>query len=161
MMKRVWTACALVVGALVATSGAAFAQSVTLTATLTAGEETPIILSGGVGTAEVTVDPVARELTVALRVFNLATGSAAGHIHIGPKGIAGPVVINFPIPTGQVGDLNLRFRLGQTAFVARPEIGINSLDDAIQSIVGGNSYVNIHTAQYPAGEIRGQLAVSQ
>jgi hypothetical protein len=41
--------------------------------------------------------------------------------------------------------------------VARPEIGINTLADALQSIVAGNAYVNIHTSQYPAGEIRGQL----
>ena len=31
--------------------------------------------------------------------------------------------------------------------------------DAIQAIVGGNAYVNIHTSQFPAGEIRGQLSV--
>jgi hypothetical protein len=33
------------------------------------------------------------------------------------------------------------------------------VQDAIQAIVNGNSYVNIHTQQFPAGEIRGQLAV--
>ena len=34
---------------------------------------------------------------------------------------------------------------------------INSMEDAIQAIVNGNSYVNIHTQTFPAGEIRGQL----
>jgi len=33
------------------------------------------------------------------------------------------------------------------------------MQDAIQAILNGNSYVNIHTQQFPAGEIRGQLAV--
>jgi hypothetical protein len=51
----------------------------------------------------------------------------------------------------------LSFRLGSAAFVARPEIGINTMSDLIQAIVGGGAYVNIHTSQYPAGEIRGQL----
>ena len=32
-----------------------------------------------------------------------------------------------------------------------------AVHDAIQAIVHGNSYVNIHTTQNPGGEIRGQL----
>ena len=70
-----------------------------------------------------------------------------------------PLVINFPIPTGRTGDLALGFRVGAAAFVARPEIGINTMADAIQAITLGNAYVNIHTTQYPGGEIRGQLSV--
>lgn len=160
-MKSFWTACALAIGGMLVMVSAAAAQSVTLDATLSGGEEVPILLSGAVGTAEVSVDTVARELTVSLRLFNFPTGTAAGHIHVGPRGVAGPVVINFPIPAGRTGDLTLSFRVGPAAFVPRPEIGILTLDDAIQSIVGGNSYVNIHTSQFPAGEIRGQLTVRQ
>jgi hypothetical protein len=132
-----------------------------MTATLSPGEETPLpgILSGAVGTATVSVDATNQEIAVTLALFNFATGTTAGHIHVGPRGIAGPVVINFPIPTGRTGDLPLTFRVGSAAFVARPEIGINTMTDAIQAIVGGNAYVNIHTSQYPAGEIRGQLSV--
>jgi hypothetical protein len=55
------------------------------------------------------------------------------------------------------------FRLGDTAgvFNARPAIGINTIDDAIQAIVGGNSYVNVHTTQFTGGEIRGQLTIPE
>jgi CHRD domain-containing protein len=134
---------------------------VTMTANLNGGEETPALLTGAVGTATVSVDPVNEEIAVTLSVFNLPTGTTAGHIHIAPRGIAGPVVINFPIPTGRTGDLPLTFRVGSAAFVARPEIGINTMADAIQSIVGGNAYVNVHTSQFPAGEIRGQLVLSK
>jgi hypothetical protein len=55
------------------------------------------------------------------------------------------------------GDLPLSFRLGPAPFVARPEIGINTIRDAIQAIVGGGAYVNIHASQFTAGEIRVQL----
>jgi hypothetical protein len=142
-----------------ATSSSAQSPVVTMTANLNGGEETPALLTGAVGTATVSVDPVNEEIAVTLSVFNLPTGTTAGHIHIAPKGIAGPVVINFPIPTGRTGDLPLTFRVGAAAFVARPEIGINTMADAIQSIVGGNAYVNVHTSQFPAGEIRGQLVL--
>ena len=148
---------AAVAAALLISASPSSAQVVTLSATLNGGEETPALLTGAVGIATVSVDAAAEELAVTLSLFNLPTGTAAGHIHIAPKGVAGPVVINFPIPGGRTGDLALSFRVSTAAFVARPEIGINTLADAIQSIVAGNSYVNIHTSQYPAGEIRGQL----
>jgi hypothetical protein len=141
------------------------AQVVNMTATLSGGEETTAtagvlgILTGAVGTATVAVDATNQELAVTLDLFNFATGTTAGHIHVGPRGVAGPVVLNFPIPTGRTGDLPLTFRLGTAAFVARPEIGIVTMADAIQAIVGGGAYVNIHTSQFPAGEIRGQLTV--
>jgi len=132
----------------------------TLTANLNGGEETPILNTGAVGTAEVIVDAANQEVTVTLRVFNVPTPTTAGHIHIGSAGIAGPVVINFPAAlAGRTGDFAMTFRAGPGQFVARPAIGINTMEDAIQAIVNGNSYVNVHTQQFPAGEIRGQLAV--
>jgi hypothetical protein len=111
-----------------------------------------------VGTAEVSVDRVNREVAVTLNVFNTPTATTAGHIHVGPAGIAGPVVLNFPAGVvGRTGDFAMTFRLGERDFVARPAQGINTMDDIIQAIVNGNAYVNIHTTQNPGGEIRGQL----
>ena len=162
-MKRLLCGAA-VAAALLLSAAPSFAQTgvVTMTANLNGGEEAPTAnLTGAVGIATVSVDPVAEELAVTLALFNFATGTTAGHIHVGPKGLAGPVVINFPIPSGRTGDLPLTFRLGSAAFVARPEIGINTMTDAIQAIVGGNAYVNVHTSQYPAGEIRGQLQIAR
>ena len=61
----------------------------TLAATLNGGEETPILNTGAVGTAEVSVDVANQEILVTLRVFNAPTPTTAGHIHIGPVGIVG------------------------------------------------------------------------
>lgn len=157
-MKRLLCGAAAA-AALLISAPPSFAQVVNMTATLSGGEETPApgLLTGAVGTATVSVDATNEEIAVTLALFNFATGTTAGHIHVAPRGVAGPVVINFPIPAGRTGDLPLSFRVGPAAFVARPEIGINTIQDAIQAIVGGNAYVNIHTSQFPAGEIRGQL----
>jgi hypothetical protein len=163
-MKRLLCGAA-VAAAMIISATPSFAQVVNMTATLSGGEETTAtpgvlgILTGAVGTATVAVDATNEEIAVTLALFNFETGTTAGHIHIAPRGVAGPVVINFPIPQGRTGDLPLTFRLGSSAFVARPEIGINTMADAIQSIVGGSGYVNIHTSEFPAGEIRGQLTV--
>jgi len=76
---------------------------------------------------------------------------------VGSKGIAGPVVIDFPAIAGRLGDFVTTFRVGEAAFRANAAIGINSIDDVIQAVANGNAYVNIHTTTFPGGEIRGQL----
>ena len=159
-MTRLLSGAAAIAAAMLISVIPASAQVVTMTANLNGGEETPApLLTGAVGTAIVSVDPSSEELAVQLALFNIPTGTSAGHIHVGAKGVGGPVVINFPIPQGRTGDLSLTFRVGVSAFVPRPENGILTMADAIQAIVGGNAYVNIHTSQFPAGEIRGQLSV--
>ena len=140
----------------------ASAQVVTLSTTMNGGEETPVLNTGMVGTAEVSVDLTSKEIAVTLRIFNAPTGTTAGHIHVGAAGIAGPVMVNFPTSiNARTGDFSATFRLREADFVARPAQGINTFDDALQAIVLGNTYVNIHTTQNPGGEIRGQLKREQ
>jgi hypothetical protein len=33
-----------------------------------------------------------------------------------------------------------------------------SLSDLLAAMQAGNTYVNVHTSQFPAGEVRGQIA---
>jgi hypothetical protein len=137
-------------------TGQASAQ--TFNATLSGAEETPAINTGAVGTAEVSLDTAAREFAITLHVFNLPTPSTAGHIHAGGRGTAGPVIINFPAAiAGRTGDFTMTFRVGERDFVPRPAQGINTFDDAVQAILLGNTYVNVHSTQNPGGEVRGQL----
>jgi hypothetical protein len=159
MVKKTLRLSVLAAGLMLMMAPSASAQVINLTATLSGGEETPApgLNTGAVGSAEVGVDLANREVVVNLRLFNLPTGTTAGHIHAGARGTAGPVILDFTMPTGRTGDFPITFRLSEAAFRARPEIGILTLDDALQTIVGGNAYVNIHTTQYPGGEIRGQL----
>jgi len=162
-MKITLKLVAVSAAAVLLTAASASAQEIRMTATLSPGEETPApgLLSGAVGAAEVLVDVANRELSVTVRVFNLPTASTAGHIHVGPRGIAGPIVLDFPNVPGRVNDFVLTFRLSQTALRPNPGLGINTMEDAIQSIVGGNAYVNIHSTTNPGGEIRGQLTLAE
>jgi hypothetical protein len=159
MFNRALHLAVLAAGLLVITAGAASAQNVNLTATLSGAEETPApgINTGAFGFAEVGVDLTNEEVTVGLQVFNLPTGSTAGHIHAGGRGTPGPVILDFVFPAGRTGDFTLNLRLGRAQFRARPEIGIVTFEDALQAIAAGNGYVNIHTTQNGGGEIRGQL----
>ena len=156
-MKRALHVGAAMVSALLLSAAAASAQVVVASATLGSGEETPVFLSGAAGTAEVAIDTVAKEFAVTLRIFNIPTTTTAGHIHVGAKGIAGPVVIDFPAIAGRLGDFVTAFRVGEASFRPAANIGINTIDDVIQAVANGNAYVNIHTTTNPGGEIRGQL----
>jgi hypothetical protein len=140
----------------------ASAQTFTLTATLTGGNETPPpgLNTGAFGNATVTVDMGARTVAWVVDVFNLPSGVTAGHIHIGPAGTAGPTVVNFTVPTPASNDFRVQGSMRDTEFTLRPDQGIRSADDMFQAILGGNSYVNIHSQVNPGGEIRGQLTVN-
>lgn len=93
------------------------------------------------GFAKVYVRPSAGEVCVRLSVALMEPPTGA-HIHEAPRGEAGPVVVPLPLPEGGLVD------------------GCVSADvDLLTDIANNpeNYYVNIHTASYPAGAVRGQL----
>jgi len=141
----------------------ASAQTFTLTATLSGSGETPApgINTGAFGSATVVVDMTARTVTYSVTVFNMPSGTTASHIHAGAAGTAGPVVVNFAPPVNASNDFSFSGVVADTAFALNPNIGIRSADDMFQAILGGNSYVNVHSTVNPGGEIRGQLILKQ
>lgn len=73
--------------------------------------------------------------------FSHLTGPAtAAHIHLGAKGKAGPVLIPLCGPCKS------------------PASGSIKVTDAeMTDLINGKTYVNVHTAKNPNGEIRGQV----
>jgi hypothetical protein len=145
------------------TAAPASAQVFTLTATLTGeGEATQIangINTGAFGDATIIVDMAARTVNYSVRVFNLPSGATASHIHVGPVKTAGPIVVNFAPPVSASNDFSFAGTVAAADFLLRPEVGVRSADDMFQAILGGNSYVNVHSSANPGGEIRGQLTL--
>ncbi len=112
-----------------------------LSATLNAGQEIPKQVvknqsAHGSFTATLSGTHLAWKLT-----FAKLTGSAtAAHIHLGGMGKAGNVVVPLctPCKTGQTGTATISASL-------------------LKTIKKHGTYVNVHTAKNPNGEIRGQL----
>ena len=121
----------------------------------------PGINTGAFGDAVVIVNMTARTVTYTVNVFNLPSGVTASHIHAGAAGTAGPVVVNFAPPLTASNDFTYTGTVKDTEFLLRPDQGIRSADDMFQAILGGNSYVNVHSSVNPGGEIRGQLVLSR
>ncbi len=111
--------------------------------TMSSSQEVPTNASTATGAAEVQFNENTNKLTWKV-TFNGLTGPAtAGHIHgPAPVGQNAGVVIPFP------GNLN-----------AQPVMGETTMTPAqYADMAAGLYYVNIHTARFPGGEIRGQLA---
>src|ERR1051326_7640817 len=137
-MRRTFIALALVFGL---PTGVAFAQ--TFGAVLTASQETPPTTTPGFGNATVTfVDST--HIKVDITVANLGSPITAFHIHQGAFGVAGTVKEDL------IG-------LGGT-FTNGKLSGTFPIDAAVAADLIANPqnyYVNIHTAQFPNGAIRG------
>jgi len=126
-------------------AGAVLAAKTTLSATLVgAFAETPPGDPDGSGTATITIDSVTREVCWNISVTNIAA-STASHIHVGAAGASGDVVVPLDVD-GFTGTTTGCFTPAASADLA-----------AILANPAGY-YVNIHTADYPAGALRGQLA---
>ncbi len=118
------------------------AISSTYTAELTGANEVHQGDPDGSGTAEISFsDELTRVCWDLNNLENLAPITGA-HIHRGAAGTDGPVVL----PLKQATEGGWRGCSSDTAWVqAAFEEGIS------------NYYVNVHTAEYPKGAIRGQL----
>ncbi len=123
-------------------------------ATLVGTGEVPSNASTGTGTAIVTVSG-------GLISFRVDVGNIQNvilsHIH-GPATTSAnaPVRVNFYVPPSGTTPLNFTTTTTLASGVAPLPIGI-SQDSMVTLIRNGNAYVNVHTSQLPAGEIRGQL----
>lgn len=149
--------------------GVAKADQIVLTTTLTGAQEVPPTASPAVGSALVTIDTVTNLLTVNVAFAGLVSPTTIAHIHCcaGPVGTAIPAttVPSFPgfpvgVTTGtylQTFDLTLASTYNP-AFIAAHGGTVSGAQAAfITGLLNGQAYFNIHTQQFPGGEIRGQL----
>jgi hypothetical protein len=81
------------------------------------------------------------------------------HIHLGAKGVAGPVVA-FLFPMTMNGVNGEGFEVAGTITpvdLVGPLAGQTSLANLVQALRSGGAYANVHTPVHPGGEIRGQI----
>lgn len=127
-----------------ALAGAAFAAETTLTADLagvTEGENPGN--PDGSGSATITLDPETGEVCWDMTAEDIGAVTQS-HIHTGAEGVSGGVLIPLDVD-GFDGTTE-----GCTSDVAAADIQM-VLDNP------AGFYVNLHTADFPAGAIRGQL----
>ncbi len=123
---------------------------------LTGAQETPPVASTALGSMDVYYSKATKLLTYTVRWSGLTGPVAAMHIH-------GQATIGFPAPVVQniITSSNGITTPNPTRFPATGSFSANLLVDGVtvkeNDLLNGFYYVNIHTAAFPGGEIRGQI----
>ena len=110
-------------------------------ATLSGANEVPAGDPDGWGRAEVSINDATDRICIDLEVRAISAVTAA-HIHRGSAGVNGPPVVNIDAPDDDDSD------------------DCDSITDTLADEIRANPsafYVNVHTADFPNGAIRGQL----
>ena len=109
---------------------------------LNTGQEADRVRTGAGGSFSYTID--GDELCYTLTARDLSAPATAAHIHIGPRNVAGPVVVPLQVVSGT--DWTVDTCTTASAAVL----------SAIEATPGAY-YITGHNAVCPGGEIRGQL----
>ncbi len=112
-------------------------------AQLSAAQEVPANTSNATGNGVLAFDPVSKAFTARLALSGMS--AAAAHIHTGAIGVNGAVL--FPLTETTTGS---------GVWVAAA--GATLTDAQVESLNSGGLYFNAHSAAFPGGEIRGQIA---
>ncbi len=124
----------------------------------------PPVISDAAGAAVMAVDPATGDFDLTMWVSGLTEADLAVneagrfHIHIGGPDVNGPVIFqfagldNFWSTGGPGGQLLVREIVGAN-------LGQSFMEDYWDDLLAGDTYLNLHTQAYPAGEIRGQLVL--
>ncbi|MEM7226850.1 MAG: spondin domain-containing protein [Pseudomonadota bacterium] len=89
--------------------------------------------------------------------FNRLSGPLTmAHLHLGAAGTNGPVVVDMG---SAIRNRSVNFTV--TAGDLTGPLAGQDLVALLNELAAGNIYVNLHTAEFPAGELRGQLELVQ
>jgi hypothetical protein len=151
------------------------AATMTFSAVLSGANEVPPNSSSATGLATLLLDPIAQTLQIIVTFSGLSSPDRAAHIHccapLGTNAGVATVIPAFPgFPLGVTSGTYSSpiFDLGDSsfynpAFIAlqpgpEPAKLIQAEAALITGILTGQTYFNIHTDNFPGGEIRGQLS---
>jgi len=149
-------------------AGAILANAQEIQTNLRGYEEVPTLSSPATGTFNATVNEDATQVEYQLSYSGFTTPVQQAHLHLGRTAVNGGIIIflcsNLPNPPpntpacpateGEVGGT-----LTPEGVIGPGEQGIaaGEFAELVEAIRNNAVYVNVHTEQFPPGEIRGQL----
>ena len=120
-------------------------------AKMTGAQEVPANNSKATATASFELDGTKLEFSV--EVKDLSGPATAAHIHVGASGANGP-----PVYTFELKDAGTSGKLAEGTIDLTKDASAGVRGDSLKALLSnGNAYVNIHTGNFPDGEVRGQV----
>jgi len=123
-------------------------------AKLSGKEEVPPNESPASGSAWVKINN--DKIEYEINVTDIDKANAA-HIHLGESGKNGPIILTLfkdeptELKSGKLGEANL------TASNLEGPMEGKTIADLVEAIQKGTTYINVHSTDFPDGEMRGQL----
>jgi hypothetical protein len=128
----------------------------TFNADLAGDQEVPEVDTDASGDAELTFIEGEDEIEYFVDVQNIVDVTAA-HIHEGQEGEEGDIVATLYDESAS-GKIDGELASGTlVASDLEGPLSGQDIEDLVELIEDGEAYVNVHTAEFPDGEIRGQL----
>jgi hypothetical protein len=129
-------------------------------ADLSGSAEVPAVATETTGKATFHVNRELTEIRFKLQIDNAEgiLAAAGAHIHCGPAGANGPVaafLAGAVPPSGLDGSIDIRATLTDASVLAT-DCG-TTIAELVDAMRAGNTYVNVHSAANPGGEVRGQI----
>ena len=136
-----------------------------LTASLDGEQEVPPVTTEGSGAASVRINAAQTDIALTLDYDGVSPVTQA-HIHAGALGENGPIIFflctnlgNGPagvtVPECPLAPGTVEVVLTAADFIAAG--GLDAFGEAIDALIGGSAYINVHTDAFASGEIRGQI----
>lgn len=129
--------------------------------------ETGAILSPGRATLDLTLDPQAQTLTYTLQYSGLTSSVTQAHIHFGKVHTPGGVLVylcsnlgNGPTGTPDCpasGTVTGTLTATSVQAIAGQNVTAGDFDALVDALESDTTYANIHTTNFPSGEIRGEI----
>jgi len=153
----------------------AYANAVEFSATFSGFEEvgalnaeTGAIFSPGKGTLDLDLNRNARTIAFKLSFSGLSAPVTQAHIHFGKRHVPGGVMVFFCTnlnngPAGTQlcpaggGTVTGTITGGNVVAIPGQHITAGDFDALVAALASDTAYGNIHTTNFPAGEIRGQI----
>jgi hypothetical protein len=133
-------------------------------ARLSGFQEVPAISTQGTGSLRLRVNEGGTAISFELSYANLEGGAvAAAHIHLAQPGVNGPPIAFLcgggSKPACPVGPATISGTIVAADILDASAQGIaaGQLAEALRAMRAGVTYANVHTAGFPAGEIRGLI----
>jgi CHRD domain len=130
--------------------------------------ETGAIFSSGTGTLNLNLDRNARTITFKLTFSGLSAPVTQSHIHFGKRHVPGGIMVFFCTnlsngPAGTQacpatgGTVTGTITSGNVLAIPGQHITAGDFDALVSTLDSDTAYGNIHTTNFPGGEIRGQV----
>jgi CHRD domain-containing protein len=168
-MKKLWIYALVAAVCLLAFTGSvarAGDDGTALRASLNGFQEIPSKLTTGRGTFTATIS--SNSISYTLTYAGLSTPAVASHIHFAQRGVNGGVFAFLCGGGGKpacppAGGTVTGTITAADILAPSPDQGLAAGDfaGAVRALRSGNTYVNVHSTRFPAGEIRGQIGAGE